>query len=198
MPLTFMFFANSLLMGAGLAMDAFSVSVANGLADPRMRKGRHLAIAATFAAFQAAMPLGGWFFVHTVLSWFSWLEGLIPWISLALLSVIGGKMILESLRRDCEKESCELPAARLGWLALILQGIATSIDALSVGFTIAEYPFGPALLEAAIIAAVTFFICFAGVHLGRHFGDRFSGKAEIAGGIILILIGIEIFLTGIL
>ena len=198
MPLTFMFFVNSLLMGVGLAMDAFSVSVANGLADPRMRRGKHLTIAVTFAVFQAAVPLFGWFFVHTILSWFSWLEGLIPWISLVLLSVIGGKMIYESARRDCDKESCELPAVRLGWLALILQGIATSIDALSVGLTIAEYPFGPALLEAVIIAAVTFFICFLGVYLGRRFGDRFSGKAEIAGGVILIAIGIEIFLTGIL
>ena len=198
MTLTFMFFVNSLLMGVGLAMDAFSVSLANGLADPRMQKRKHLIIAATFAVFQAAMPLIGWFFVHTVLSWFSWLGGLIPWISLVLLSVIGGKMIFESAKRDCDKEDCTIPAVRLGWAALILQGIATSIDALSVGFTIAEYPFGPALLEAAIIAAVTFGICFVGVDLGRRFGDRFSGKAEIVGGVILIAIGIEIFLTGIL
>ncbi len=197
MPLNLMFFVNSLLMGFGLAMDAFSVSVANGIADPRMRRTKHVAIAVTFAVFQAAMPLIGWFFVHSILQWFSWVEGVIPWISLVLLSVIGGKMIFESARRDCEKESCEIPAVKLGLVALILQGIATSIDALSVGFTIAEYPIGPALLEAAMIALVTFLTCFGGVYLGRHFGDRFSGKAEIVGGVILILIGIEIFLTGI-
>ena len=193
MQLDFLFFLNSVLFGLGLAMDAFSVSLANGLAEPNMRLRKHLFIAATFAVFQAAMPLIGWVCVRTVVHWFSWLEGVIPWISLVLLSVIGGKMLWGGLRGD-EGEGSE---ARLGIAALILQGIATSIDALSVGFTIAEYTLVPALLEALIIAAVTFGVCTLGVYLGKHFGNHFSHKAEAFGGVLLILIGIEIFLTGI-
>ncbi len=195
MQLDFMFFLNSILFGLGLAMDAFSVSLADGLAEPHMKRRKMLLIAATFALFQGMMPLIGWGFVHTVLRWFSWLERLIPWISLVLLSYIGGKMVWEALHDTCEGDACELRS--LGITALMIQAIATSIDALSVGFTIADYDFLPAFLCTAIIAAVTFGVCALGVFLGRQFGTRFSHKAEILGGCILILIGIEIFLTGI-
>lgn len=193
MDLDFMFFLNSVLFGLGLAMDAFSVSLANGVADPHMHRRRQCMIAGIFAFFQAAMPILGWFFVHTVLNLFSWISRLLPWISLALLSVIGGKMVWEALRGE-EKEETR---AGVGLAALMLQGVATSIDALSVGFTIADYSFLPALLEAVIIAAVTFAICMLGIYIGRHFGSRFAGKAEVFGGILLILIGLEIFFTGI-
>ena len=195
MTLNVMFFINSILFGFGLAMDAFSVSLADGLAEPKMKPRKMLCIAATFALFQGAMPLIGWSFVHTVLTWFSSLAKLIPWISLLLLSYIGGKMVWGALRCDCECEDC--PPHSLGVGALLLQGVATSIDALSVGFTIADYNFLPALLCTLIIAVVTFFVCAAGVYLGTRFGTRFSHKAELLGGAILILIGIEIFLTGI-
>lgn len=189
----FIFFLNSILLGCGLAMDAFSVSIANGLAAPCMGRRRMLTIAAVFALFQGAMPLLGWFFVHSFIGIFSSLERLIPWMSLALLSLIGGKMISDACKPGQEDCSC----ATLGVGALLVQGIATSIDALSVGFTIAEHSVVPATVSALIIAAVTFPICFVGVYLGKHFGNRFSHKAEIFGGVLLILIGIEIFLTGI-
>ncbi|MBO7292400.1 MAG: manganese efflux pump [Clostridia bacterium] len=194
MKLDFLFFLNSVLFGVGLAMDAFSVSLVNGLAEPKMKPRRMLTIAAVFAVFQALMPLIGWVFVHSLVVWFSWISGIIPWISLVLLSLIGGKMIADAYK-PCEGGSeC---GCGLGFFALAAQGVATSIDALSVGFTIAEYPLLPALLSSCIIGAVTFGICLFGVWLGKHFGTRFSHKAEILGGVLLILIGIEIFLTGI-
>ena len=189
-----MFFFNSILLGCGLAMDAFSVSIANGLAAPCMCRRRMLTIAGVFALFQGVMPLLGWFFVHSFIGLFSSLQGVIPWVSLALLSFIGGKMLFDAFKPD-EEEDCVCATLSIG--ALLVQGIATSIDALSVGFTIAERTLIPASISALIIAAVTFPICFAGVYIGKHFGNRFSHRAEIFGGVLLIGIGIEIFLTGI-
>lgn len=189
-----MFFVNSMLLGVGLAMDAFSVSLANGLNEPRMRKLKMLSIAFTFAFFQAAMPLIGWLCVHTVVEQFRAFEKFIPFIALILLLYIGGSMLKDSFKK--EDEQVEKP--KVGVVALLLQGIATSIDALSVGFTIANYDFLMALVSALIIALVTFIICVIGLLLGREFGTRFSNKATAFGGIILILIGIEIFVTGIL
>ena len=194
MPTEFMFYVNSILFGLGLAMDAFSVSLADGLAEPRMKRRKQLTIAGVFAVFQGAMPLLGWLCVHTMVTLFASLSGLIPWVSLALLAFIGGKMIYGGLY-SCTEEHCELHSLTLG--ALLLQGIATSIDALSVGFTIADYTFVPALVCSVLIAAVTFGVCTLGVALGRRFGTRFSHKAEVFGGVILVLIGLEIFLTGI-
>ena len=189
MTFSFLFVLNSILFGVGLAMDAFSVSVANGLNEPQMPPARVLLIAGTFGLFQTCMPLTGWFCVHTIAETFQAVQRYIPWIALILLAYIGGKMILEGIRnREEEKES-------LHGGALLLQGIATSIDALSVGCTIAEYTFVFALAESLIIGVVTFGLCAAGVRLGSRIGSRISGKASIAGGIILILIGIEIFVT---
>ncbi len=190
----FMFFVNSILLGVGLSMDAFSVSLANGLNEPRMRKVKMLSIAFTFAFFQAAMPLIGWVCVHTVVEQFTAFEKFIPFIALILLLYIGGSMLKDALKNKDEKISHQ----RVGVLALLMQGIATSIDALSVGFTIANYDFLMALVSALVIALVTFIVCVIGLVLGRNFGTRFSSKATAFGGIILILIGIEIFATGIL
>lgn len=187
------FFFNSALLGVGLAMDAFSVSLANGLNEPGMRRKRICAIAGVFAFFQALMPMIGWVCVHTIVQVFHSFEKWIPWIALALLLFIGGKMLIEGIRYK-ERET-EKP--KVGVAALFLQGVATSIDALSVGFTIAEYEFPMALVCALIIAAVTFVICVGGLLIGRKFGTRFAGKASILGGIILIAIGIEIFVTGV-
>ena len=187
------FFVNSLLLGVGLAMDAFSVSMANGLHDPRMSRGRMLTIAGTFAAFQALMPLLGWVCVHTVLELFYSFSAFIPWIALALLAYIGGKMLCEGLRGG---EDAEAPALTAG--ALLMQGVATSIDALSVGFTIAGYNAPMAAVCALLIAAVTLIICLGGLAIGKRFGTQLAGKANILGGVILIGIGVEIFLTGVL
>lgn len=195
MYLDFLFFFNSALLGAALAMDAFSVSLANGLADRCMTKRRAALIAGVFALFQAAMPLIGWFFVHTMSEAFSAFEHAIPWIALLLLSFIGIKMIVDGAKAKCDVNVC---ATTLTLPALLLQGVATSIDALSVGFTIAEYDAVAALIAAAVIALVTFVICFIGVMIGKRVGTCISGKANLFGGVVLILVGIEIFITGII
>ena len=190
--LNFAFFFNNILLGIGLAMDAFSVSLANGLNEPSMKKRKVLGIAGLFALFQGVMPLLGWICVHTIVQYFSWFEKLIPWIALILLCYIGGKMLLDSIKNKAEEES---EAKKLGLVALLVQGVATSIDALSVGFTIAEYSFFYALLAVLIISVVTFFICFAGILIGKKFGTKLAGKAGILGGVILIFIGLEIFIS---
>ena len=131
-----LFICNSVLLGVGLAMDAFSVSLANGLAEPGMRRRKMCGIAGVFAAFQFAMPMIGWICVHTIVGYFQAFEKFIPWIVLALLGYIGGKMLYENIRFGEEQtESAE----KTGIATLLLQGVATSIDALSVGFTIADY-----------------------------------------------------------
>lgn len=203
MTQTLLFIINSILLGIGLAMDAFSVSCVSGLREPRMARGRMALIAGTFAFFQFLMPVAGWFCVHTIVEYFRVFERAIPWIALGLLLYIGGGMLREGLAEsaassdEAEGESPQSSGEHgvLTPTALFLQGIATSIDALSVGFTIADYSPLRAFLCALIIAAVTFVICLFGIRLGKIFGTRLSGKASILGGIILIAIGLEIFLT---
>ena len=194
MEWSFSFVIKSVLLGAGLAMDVFSVSLANGLNEPCMKKNRMCLIAGIFAFFQALMPLLGWLCIHTIAQAFSAFEKLIPWIALALLCFIGGKMLLDGIKNQQE----ECGAGAVTFSALLVQGVATSIDALSVGFTIAEYGWLMALVCALIIAAVTFVICMGGLIIGRKFGTKMAGKASILGGVILILIGLEIFITGVL
>lgn len=194
MRLDLAFVVNSVLFGVGLAMDAFSVSVANALAAPDMKLWQRLRIALTFALFQIAMPLLGWFCVRTIADSFTAFSRLIPWIALILLLYIGGGMLREGLRGDGAGEEPKT----LSHGTLLLQGLATSIDALSVGFTIADYGFGEALAEALIIGAVTLVICLCGLLIGRKAGAKLAGRAPIVGGVILIAIGIRIFLGGIL
>ena len=182
----FLFFLNSALLGVGLAMDAFSVSLANGLHEAKMSKGKMGAVAGTFAGFQFLMPMIGWICVHTILQYFKVFEKFIPWIALGLLLYIGGSMLLGSLKKENDEEE----EVGVGFKALMIQGVATSIDALSVGFTIADYGFLMAFVASVIIAIVTFFICIAGLIIGKKFGMKFSNKAEMLGGIILIGIGI--------
>ena len=184
------FFLNSILLGTGLAMDAFSVSLANGLKEPDMRSRRMCLIAGTFAMFQGIMPLLGYTCVHTILQLFTAFEAWIPWIAMLLLGAIGIKMIVEGVRKKASSEEIR----PMGYRELFLMGIATSIDALSVGFTIADYGLIMALVCVLIIAAVTFLICYAGLHFGKKLGMRLSDKAQIFGGVILIAIGLEILL----
>ena len=188
----FTFFAQSALMGVGLAMDAFSVSLANGLHEPTMSKRKTALIAGTFGLFQWAMPLIGWLLVKTVVQWFSSAEKIIPFLALALLGFIGVKMIVEGVIGGNADEP-----VKTGIASLLVQGVATSVDALSVGFAIESYAFSEAFVYSAIIAVVTFIICVIGVFSGKKFGMRFKGKATIAGGIILVLIGLEIFIKGV-
>ena len=187
------FIFNSILLGVGLAMDAFSVSLANGLNEPRMSRRRECVIAGTFAAFQFLMPMLGWVCVRRLVEAFAAFHPFIPWIALFLLLLIGGSMLREGLRGG---EAEEVSGVGVG--ALLLQGVATSIDALSVGFTVADYDLAAALTASGIIGAVTFGICVGGLRLGRTVGTRLSGRASVLGGVILIAIGIEIFVKGVL
>ena len=194
----FAFFFNSFLIGIGLAMDAFSVSLANGLNEPGMPKRKIFGVAGVFGAFQGVMPFIGWLCIHTLASAFEAFQKFIPWIALALLGYIGGKMLAEGIKEyKCVSgggTECPIPQ-KLTLSALLVQGVATSIDALSVGFTISDYNWLQALVCALLIAAVTFGICFAGILLGKKFGMALAGKSSIFGGAILIFIGLEIFIT---
>lgn len=189
------FFFNSILLGVGLAMDAFSVSVANGLMEPGMRRRKRRIIAGTFGFFQFFMPMAGWICVHAIAERFEKFQLAVPWIALVLLLLIGGKMLIEGIRSHRAEE---IQPVRLTGYALLVQGIATSIDALSVGFAISSYGWKQAAVCALIIGVVTYFISTIGLGLGRKAGERLSGKAGIVGGCILIFIGIEIFVRGVL
>ncbi|MBQ3796449.1 MAG: manganese efflux pump [Butyrivibrio sp.] len=208
----FILIFNSVMLGFGLAMDAFSVSLANGFADHRMSKKRRVQIAFVYAAFQFAMPVIGWFLVHNAANFFIGFQSFIPWISLILLAIIGGKMLVEGIqdriaerecdkghqcgecdRKECRKYGIDPDAGAISNKVLMMQGIATSIDALSVGFTIEKYATAQVLLSALIIGAVTYAVCYVGLKLGIKFGTKLASYAKIIGGCILIAIGIEIF-----
>ena len=191
------FLINSLLLGVGLAMDAFSVSIANGIHNPVMTGKDKIKIAGTFAGFQFVMPMLGWTFVHFLFESFVQFQKWIPWIALLMLLFIGGKMIYEALT-DQDEDVEDETQSDLGSHELIIQGIATSIDALSVGFTIADYKIYMAFLSSVIIGVVTFIICETGLKIGIKVGMRLARKASNVGGIILIAIGIEIFVKGLL
>ena len=196
------FVLNSTLLGLGLAMDTFSVSVANGIFEPDMKKGRMTAMAGTYAFAQFLMPLIGWVLVTTVAEIFSAFKMLIPWIALILLLFIGGKMIVEGIRdkmnskKDSEEEKKQ-DIKKLTWGSIIVQAVATSIDALSVGFTIADYSFLRAFAASLIIGFVTLVICLIGLIFGKKIGSKLMSTATIIGGVILVAIGIEIFVKGV-
>lgn len=200
---------NSILLGVGLAMDAFSVSLANGLVEPGMSKRKMVGVSGTYAIFQWLMPLIGWVLVHTVAQFFGFFEKMIPWIAFLLLGYIGGKMIVEGIQELKEKKGEEHseedgPTAVasvgkvLGFGTLMMQGIATSIDALSVGFTIADYGFLMALVSTLLIGGVTWIITFAGLAIGKKFGTKLAGKATVLGGVILVGIGLNILIQSFL
>lgn len=207
MATTIIFLFNSAMLGFGLAMDAFSVSLANGFTHPKMQRRRRHEIAGVYAGFQFLMPVIGWFFVHYAAEFFKGFNKFIPWIALILLSFIGGKLLLEGIKEkrcdkakgcdECDNTECpnhQKPGTEtLSNKLLVLQGIATSIDALSVGFTISQYRLPKVLCSALIIGAVTHVICYIGLKLGIKFGTKLAGGAKILGGIVLIAIGLEIF-----
>ncbi len=195
MNFTVLFFLNSICLGVGLAMDAFSISLANGLSEHEMPFIKMLGVAGIFAFFQALMPTLGWFCVHTVASFFATFQKFVPFIALVLLGYIGITMILSGKKHNAlEVEKSK----KVTFISVLLQGIATSIDALSVGFTTSSYSLFQALLSAAIIGVVTFAICLGGIFLGKRFGTHFSSSADILGGVILIFIGLEIFISSLL
>lgn len=185
------FFLENIILGIGLSADAFSISLANGLAEPKMRFPKAALIAAIFAVPQLLMPLIGWTCVHTVAEHFIFFKKLIPWIALILLSYLGANMLFSGIGSASEREVSS--SVNIG--ALLITGIATSVDTLSVGFTIPHYGFPEALSCALIIGAVTFALCLAGVYIGKRFGKGLASKSEILGGAILIFIGIKIFIS---
>jgi len=212
MNATFILIFNSILLGFGLAMDAFSVSLANGFAEPSMKKGRMMYISGIYAAFQFVMPVIGWLLVHFAITFFSGFQKFIPFIALILLAFIGGKMLIEGIKsrkcknngecENCPNNDCDIRETvqknEISTRLLMIQGIATSIDALSVGFTIEGYSILMVFVSALIIGVVTHITCFAGLVLGTRFGTKLAGNAKIVGGIILIAIGIEICIKGVL
>lgn len=189
----FMFYFGAIIFGIGLAMDAFSVSLANGLNEPKMKTKKSLTIAFVFGLFQFLMPMIGWFLVHFLVETFNTLQPFIPWIALILLLYIGGKMLVEALFDKGEEEK-----PGVGFTDLMIQGIATSIDALSVGLTIASFGALEAFVESLIIGVVTSIICIFGIIIGKKFGTKYAKPSAICGGLILIGIGIEIFVKGVI
>lgn len=206
----------SLMLGVGLAMDACAVSMTNGLNEPKMRFGKAAGIAGMFAFFQALMPMIGWLCVYLVAEQFKAFADYVPYIALVLLAIVGGKMLYDGIKhvRAGKKQSAEsngektevadaaeASAKPLTFVALLVQAVATSIDALSTGFTLSDIAgnvWWQALISAGIIAVVTFGLSIAGIFVGKKFGDRLGSKAEIVGGVILICIGIEIVLSNVL
>ena len=188
--MSLVFFVRCLLLGVGLAMDAFSISIVDGLNEPNMKIKKSIFISIAFGLLQGVMPFVGWFCVKTIVDYFEFLTNIVPFISLGLLCFIGCKMIVDGLKKEQIKEVCSV-----GLIAIIVQAIATSIDALSVGFTIANYDFIHALVASCVIAVVTFIICLLGVFIGEKFSNKIKNKSTIVGGIILVIIGVEIFVT---
>ncbi len=186
-------FLTSLVLGIGLAMDAFSVSLAASLREPEMSGGRKAVIAGTFGLFQFLMPVIGWFFVHELVSLINVLTRFTPWISLFLLVYLGTGMI-----REKDEDTTEGDTRKIGAGELTVQGIATSIDALSVGFTISDHTAEMALISGMIIGITTFILCWTALHTGHIFRGKFKVKETTIGGIILILIGIKVFVDGVI
>ena len=206
---------NSLMLGVGLAMDAFIVSIADGLSMTDMKNREMFKIAGAFALFQFSMPLIGWFFVHFLEEKFTVFSLAVPYIALILLLFIGIKMIADAVKEMKNKEpeneegllikedegqkqeSSDSRNNRIKLSVLLIQAVATSIDALSVGFTIGEYKVVTAFFSSGIIGVVTLIICLTGLLLGKKIGMKFAMKAGIFGGTILIVIGFKIFIQGV-
>lgn len=186
----------SLGLGVGLTMDACAVSMTDGMNEPDMKLRKISAIAFTFAFFQALMPMIGWVCVSLVAAEFAAFARWIPYIALVLLVIVGGKMLFDGIKNKEEA----VASGKITVKMLLVQAVATSIDALSTGFSLADIAgesWLKALISVLIIAVVTFAFCFGAVFLGKKFGNKLGGKAQILGGIILIAIGLEIFISGV-
>ena len=180
-------FLECLLIGVSLSMDAFAVSLCKGLNMKRINYKHAVIIALFFGGFQALMPLLGWLLGK---QFEQYIMDYDHWVAFGLLAFLGCKMIYEVLRGDDEGECDD---GRLDVKQLLIMAVATSIDALVVGLTFAFL--GGGILEPVVIIGVTtFLLCLLGVMIGNRFGARFKGKAELCGGIVLILIGLKILL----
>lgn len=185
-------FTDIFLIGIGLAMDAFAVSVCKGLCMKRINYRQAVIIALFFGGFQAIMPLTG-FFLGTFFE--KYITAVDHWIAFLLLLYIGGKMLWDTLSSDNEEIVCPVDN-KLNFKELFIMAVATSIDALAVGITFSFYKNTNIFANISLIGITTFIIAFAGVVVGHKFGTCFKKKAEISGGVILILIGLKILLEG--
>jgi len=187
-----MSFADLILIAVGLSMDAFAVAVCAGLSLPKVTAQKALVVGLYFGAFQAIMPFAGYMLAAR---FYGYINAFGHWIAFALLCIIGGKMIAGSFQKDSKSEKSKIPGISLRPGSMIPLAIATSIDALAVGVSFA-------FLEVDIIHAVsyigiiTLFLSMAGVKIGNVFGLKFRSKAELAGGVILVFIGLRILLEG--
>lgn len=186
------FLLKSVLMGVALAMDAFSVSVADGLNHPEMKRTQRMYVTGAFGLFQFLMPLTGWVLVNFAEKLFSGIVPYVPYIGFLILFILGVKMMIEGWRERKNPSQEETQESVIGFRLILLQAVATSIDALSVGFVTADCSALEAFLSSAVIGVTTFFISLAGVHTGRAFGKKLSFAGQILGGIILIIIGIRL------
>lgn len=178
-------FFEIVLIGLGLAMDAFAVSICKGLSMKKMNWKNAIIIALYFGIFQALMPIIG-YFLGTTFS--NLVENVDHWIAFILLAIVGGNMIKDSFDDECEKRN-----EKVDFKTMIVLAIATSIDALAVGVTFAFFKTN-IILSVFIIGIITFILSLVGVKIGNRFGDKFQNKAELTGGIILIIIGTKILL----
>lgn len=178
------------LIGVGLAMDAFAVSICKGLAMRKVRKKDVLVIGLFFGGFQALMPFIGWLLGT---GFEQYIVNFDHWIAFGLLVLIGGKMIYEVIRENGDGPGDEKGDMPLEIKELLFLAVATSIDALAVGITFAFLSY-PLVQSVAIIGITTFFISSAGVYIGNIFGNKYKKKAGFAGGVILIIIGLKILL----
>ncbi len=183
-------FLELFLMGIGLAMDAFAVSICKGLGMSKVNKKQAAVIGLFFGGFQALMPLLGWLLGRQFEHYITRID---HWVAFVLLVFIGGKMLIES-RGSKEETVVEQKDQPLDVKHLFILAIATSIDALAVGITFAFLNY-PIIESISIIGITTFVISVLGVYVGNFFGNKYKNKAELAGGIILILLGVKILLN---
>lgn len=184
-----MSFAELFLIGVGLSMDAFAVAICQGLCMPKLNWRHAAVIALFFGGFQALMPFAGWLLGS---QFAGYIQSIDHWVAFGLLLLIGGNMAREALSPEEEEVACAV-SAKLDYKQLLLMAIATSIDALAVGVTFAflEVSIVPAV---SIIGCTTFCLSMVGVAVGNFFGARYKRRAELSGGIILILLGAKILL----
>ena len=183
-------FFTLLLMGVGLSMDAFAVSICKGLSMRKVNKKQCLVIGLFFGGFQALMPFIGWVLGSQFEQYITSID---HWIAFILLGFIGGKMVVEAIREKDEAVEAGKMDPLLDFKEMFILAMATSIDALAVGITFAFLQV-PIVEAVSIIGITTFVISVIGVYVGNFFGNRYKKKAELAGGIILILIGLKILL----
>ena len=183
-----MSFLELLLIGVGLSMDAFAVAVCQGLCMPRLNWRHAGVIALFFGGFQALMPFGGWLLGSQFARYIQQFD---HWVAFFLLALIGGNMVKEALGPE-EENQCAV-TDRLDCRRLLVMAVATSIDALAVGVTFAFLKVA-ILLAISVIGVTTFCLSLVGVAVGNFFGARYKRRAELSGGVILILLGVKILL----